>query len=120
VQITQAELEVMKALWRKPGVGASEVAEALAGEQDWSTKTIKTLLSRLVEKGALATKQDGRRFLYTPTLSESAYQSKAAGRFIDTVFDGRAAPLVAHLADGRGLTEDDIQELESLIERLKK
>lgn len=119
MQITQAELEVMKVLWRKPGLAASDVSDAVAAEQGWTVKTVKTLLSRLVEKGALRTEPDGRRYLYHPEVDEADYQSRAAGQFIDRVFNGRAAPLVAHLADARGLSETDIQELESLLERLK-
>ena len=49
VQITPAELEIMKIIWDRPGLGASEIAGALADQQDWTIKTIKTLLTRLVE-----------------------------------------------------------------------
>ncbi len=119
MQITQAELEVMKVLWRAPGLAASDVASALEDQQDWTIKTVKTLLARLVEKGALKTEADGRRYLYHPEIKEADYRKRAAGQFVDRVFDGRAAPLVAHLADARGLSPDDIEELESLLERLK-
>ncbi len=119
LQITPAELELMKVLWRTPGLGASEIAEQLENDRDWNIRTIKTLLSRLVEKGALKTAQEGRRFLYTPTVAEKVYQKKAAGQFVDRLFGGRAAPLVAQLADARGLTDEDISELEALLGRLK-
>jgi len=120
MQISQAELEVMKVLWASPGIGASDVYDALESHKDWNIRTVKTLLSRLVEKGALKTKADGRRFLYTPKISESDYKSGAATRFVDRVFGGRAAPLVAHLADTKGLTPEDIEELEKLLGELKK
>ena len=119
MQITQAELEVMNVLWRTPGLAASDVASRLATSQDWTVKTVKTLLTRLVDKGALTTSPDGRRFLYHPAVDEADYRSSAAGQFVDKVFAGRAAPLVSQLADARGLSEEDIQELESLLERLK-
>lgn len=120
LQITPAELDIMKVLWRKSGLGASEIAEALKDNRDWNIRTIKTLLSRLVEKGALTTEQDGRRFLYSPAIEKGAYQKKAASQLVDRLFGGRAAPLIAQLADGRGLTDDDIEELEALLGRLKK
>lgn len=120
LQITPAELEIMKVLWRKPGLGASEIADALENDRDWNIRTVKTLLSRLVEKGALQTTQDGRRFLYSPAVEKGTYQKKAAGQFVDRLFGGRAAPLIAQLADARGLSEDDIEELEALLGRLKK
>ena len=120
LQISPAELEIMKVLWRKPGLGASEIADALEDSRDWNIRTIKTLLSRLVEKGALATEQDGRRFLYRPLIEKAAYQKKAASQFVDRLFGGKAAPLIAHLADARGLSDEDIEELEALLGRLKQ
>ncbi len=120
LQITPAELDIMKVLWRKPGLGASEIATALDNHRDWNIRTIKTLLSRLVEKGALTTQQDGRRFLYDPAIEKGAYQRKAAGQLVDRLFGGRAAPLIAQLADARGLSDEDIEELEALLGRLKQ
>ncbi len=120
LQITPAELEIMKVLWKQPGIGASEIVDALDGEQDWSPRTVKTLLSRLVEKGALETQADGRRYLYRPAVAKRDYQKKEAGQLIDKLFGGRAAPLVAQLADARGLSDDDIEELEALLGRLKQ
>jgi len=120
VQITKAELEIMKVLWAEPGLGASEVHAALSGENDWTSRTVKTLLARLVDKGALTTGQDGRRFLYQPAIQEGDYKTRAAKQFVDRMFSGRAAPLIAHLADGRGLTDEDIAELEKLLGELKK
>ena len=120
LQVTPAELEIMKVLWRKPGLGASEIADILDGSQDWNIRTIKTLLSRLVDKGALTTVQDGRRYLYSPAVEKGTYQTKAAGQLVDRLFGGRAAPLIAQLADARGLSEDDIEELEALLGRLKQ
>ena len=120
MKITSAELNVMNVLWKQPGIGASEVHDLLGGQKKWSTRTVKTLLSRLVEKGALGTTEDGRRYLYTPLISQDAYQGSAARQFVDRVFSGRAAPLVAHLADSRGLSAQDIEDLERLLGELKK
>lgn len=119
MQITDAELEVMKVLWVRPGLSAAEIHDALEDSQDWSRQTVKTLLSRLSEKGALTAAADGRRYLYAPAVTREEYETRAARRFVDKVLSGRAAPLVAQLADARGLSDDDIAELESLIERLK-
>ncbi|MGA1343563.1 MAG: BlaI/MecI/CopY family transcriptional regulator [Hyphomonas sp.] len=119
-RISASELEVMDVLWAKPGLAASDVHEALGEGRDWNVRTVKTFLARLVEKGVLRTLEDGRRYLYYPVLDEAAYKAEAATQFIDRVFSGRAAPLVAHLADSRGLTREDIAELEKLLGELKK
>ena len=120
LKISQSELDVMEVLWQESPLGAAEVITRLESKKDWSARTIKTLLSRLAEKGALSTQPDGRRFLYTPTLSRDGYVGPATRRFADRLFGGRAAPLVAHLAEGDGLTEADIAEIEALLETLKK
>ena len=124
MRISGAELDIMKVLWRshsvEEGLAASDVHAQLANDKDWTSRTVKTLLSRLVEKGALTTQPDGRRYLYRVAISETDYKTSAAGRFVDQIFAGRAAPLVAHLADSRGLSEADIAELEKLLGELKK
>lgn len=119
-RISQAELDVMDVLWRDHPLAASDVAKALSINKDWNIRTVKTLLSRLVEKEAVSTEQDGRRYLYSPIVSKDSYAQNAVRRLTDRLFGGRAAPLVAHLAEGEGLTETDIAELEALIEALKK
>ena len=119
MKISGAELEVMNVLWRQPGLGAVDVFEALEDHKDWNIRTVKTLLARLVEKGALATEQQGRRYLYSPLVAQRDYKARAARQFVDRVFSGRAAPLVAHLAESEGLTEQDIAELEALLGNLK-
>lgn len=119
-QISASELEVMDVLWARPGLAASDVHDALGDGRDWNVRTVKTFLARLVEKGALTTVEDGRRYLYYPAIKEDEYKAAAATQFIDRVFSGRAAPLVAHLADARGLTREDIAELEKLLGELKK
>ena len=120
VKISRAELELMQVLWRQDAQTAAEVHGAVATHKDWTSRTVKTLLSRLVEKGALRTEAEGRRFRYFTAVSETDYKTTAAGQFVDRIFSGRAAPLVAHLADSRGLTDEDIADLEKLLEELKK
>ena len=110
----------MEALWRESPLAAADVANAMPGGAGRSVKTVKTLLSRLVDKGAVAHDVDGRRYLYTPILSRDEYARTVTGQLADQLTDGRAAPLVAHLAIGRGLSEDDIAELETLIADLKR
>lgn len=118
-RISQAELDVMEIVWARAPIAATDVAEALAGDKDWNIRTVKTLLARLVEKDALSTEKQGRRFLYRPLIARDTYVSKAATRFVDRLFGGRAAPLVAQLAESKTLSDDDIAELEAIIKALK-
>jgi len=118
-KISQAELNVMEVLWTQSPLAASDIANKLAAEKNWNIKTVKTLLSRLVEKKALSTTQDGRRYLYAPLISRETYSRTAARRLSDRLFGGRATPLVAHLAEGKGLSDEDIADLEALLAELK-
>ena len=119
-RISDAEHAVMEALWKRSPQTAAEVCERVCKDRDWSIPTVKTLLSRLVQKGALATQPDGRRFLYTPLIARSAYVGGESRRLVDRLFGGRAAPLFAHLAESEALSADDIAEIESILRELKR
>lgn len=119
-RISDAEHAVMEALWRRSPMTASEVCADVCEKRDWSLATVKTLLSRLVAKQAVATKPDGRRFLYTPLLERTHYTGAESRRLVDRLFGGRAAPLFAQLAESEALTEDDITEMEALLKELRK
>lgn len=118
-RISQSELEVLSVLWRKNPLAASDVIAGLPKSKTWSDRTVKTLLARLVEKGAVSTIPDGRRYLYAPLISQDAYAGQAARSLSERLFGGRAAPLVAHLAERDGLSDEDIAELEALLRELK-
>ena len=118
-RISQAELDVMEIIWDRAPIAATGVAEALAVKKDWNIRTVKTLLARLVEKNVLSTEKEGRRFLYRPLIDRQTYVGGAATSLVDRLFGGRAAPLVAQLAERKTLTTEDIAELEAIIQDLK-
>ncbi|SFG31697.1 Predicted transcriptional regulator [Novosphingobium sp. CF614] len=118
-RISDAEHAVMEALWRRSPLTAQEVCDEVCGPRGWSLATVKTLLSRLVVKQALATEPDGKRFLYSPRIARSDYVGTESRRLVDRLFGGRAAPLFAHLARAEALTQDDIAEIEALLKELK-
>ncbi|WP_454886877.1 BlaI/MecI/CopY family transcriptional regulator [Sphingomonas oryzagri] len=119
-RISEAELAVMEALWAAATpLTAQEVHERIGDAREWSDRTVKTMLGRLLAKGVLAHEEDGRRYLYRPAVQRAAYVAGESRRLIDRLFGGRAAPLVAHLAEGEGLSADDIADLEALLKDLK-
>ena len=119
-RISEAEHAVMEALWEKSPQTAVEVCEKVCDERGWSMPTVKTLLSRLVVKGAVATEPEGRRFLYRPLLERTTYVGGESRRLVDRLFGGRAAPLIAHLAETEVLSDEDIAEIERLLQELRK
>ena len=119
-RISDAEHAVMEALWEKSPQTAVEVCDSVCGARGWSMPTVKTLLSRLVAKGAVSTEPDGRRFLYSPLLARDDYVGGESRRLVDRLFGGRAAPLFAHLAESEALSDDDIAEIERLLREMRK
>ena len=119
-RISEAEHAVMEALWEKSPLTAAEVCDSVCDERGWSMPTVKTLLSRLVVKGAVATEPEGRRFLYRPLLERTTYVGGESRRLVDRLFGGRAAPLIAHLAETEVLSDEDIAEIERLLQELRK
>ena len=118
-RIGEGELEVMEALWAAAPLTAAEVAQRVGPRRGWSDQTVKTMLARLVAKGVVAHEEQGRRYLYRPAVERGRYVAGESRRLVDRLFGGRAAPLVAHLAQGDGLSEDDIAELEALLKELR-
>lgn len=118
-RISEAEQEVMEVLWRESPLAASDVADRVDRGRGWSARTVKTLLSRLLAKGVLAHEEDGRRYLYRPTIPREDYVAQESGKLIDRMFGGRVTPLVAHLAERDRLTPKDIAEIEALLKELK-
>jgi len=118
-KISDAEYAVMAVLWERAPLTAADVAERVAEERDWTLQTVKTLLSRLMAKDAIAADQDGRRFLYRPLIAREDYVAGESGRLIDRLFGGRISPLVAQLAQQDQLSPDDIAELEALLRELR-
>ena len=118
MQISEAESVVMDVLWRTHPLGAEEVVAALADSRHWQEATIKTLLNRLLNKGAIAAEKDGRRYLYSPLLKREAWVLEESRGLLDRLFDGRVAPLVAHFSEQRKLSRKDIAELRKLLEEI--
>lgn len=120
VRISDAELDVMEALWAAgQPLTAAEVAERIDPNRGWSLATVKTMLSRLAAKGALKHREDGRRFLYFPAIERDAFVGRESRRFVERLFGGRLSPLVAQLAEGQALDEEDIAAIEALLKELK-
>ncbi len=119
-RISDAEHAIMEALWDHEGAAsAQDIFDNVGASRDWSLATVKTLLSRLVTKQAISTEPDGRRFLYSPRIARADYVGGESRRLVNKLFGGRAASLVAHLAETEALSMDDLTEIEALLKELK-
>lgn len=118
MRISEAESEVMQVLWARQPLAAEEVAAALAGTRDWQDATVKTLLNRLLKKGAIRATREGRRYLYAPVLRREDWLLGESQGLLERLFDGRVAPLVSHFSKHRKLTRKDIADLRKLLEEI--
>ncbi|WP_373474756.1 BlaI/MecI/CopY family transcriptional regulator [Sphingorhabdus sp.] len=118
-RISDAELAILEILWEQAPLTATEVAERIPADRDWSLPTVKTLLSRLLAKAAVEHSADGRRFLYSPLVEREDYVSHESRRLVDRLFGGKFMPLVAHLAEQEKLSDADINEIEELLREMK-
>jgi predicted transcriptional regulator len=115
VAISDAESLVMEVLWRGKRMPAEEVVAALVSQHQWQESTIKTLLNRLLKKGAISAEKDGRRFLYSTVLKREQWVASESKSMLDRLFGGHLAPLVAHFGKHRKLSKSDLEELKRLI-----
>jgi BlaI family transcriptional regulator, penicillinase repressor len=118
--ISEAEWEVMRAVWAGHPATANEVVERLAGEKDWSPRTIKTMLNRLVKKRALGFTEEGKRYLYRPLVSREECVRDESRSFLDRVFGGALGPMLNHFVRNEKLSAEEIAELKRLLARKEK
>lgn len=116
MQISEAESLVMQVLWQQSPRYAEDIIAQLSEEQDWQEPTIKTLLNRLLNKGAIQAEKHGRRYSYSALLKREEWVTTESKSLLNRIFDGRVAPLVAHFSEKGKLSKKDIAELKKLIE----
>ena len=106
----------MQVLWDRSPLAASEVVDALAGRTDWRPRTIKTMLNRLVKKGALRFAVDGNRYLYRPKVTRHACVRREVRLLEDRVFGAGAASMLGYLVRQHRLSRSEIEELEQILD----
>jgi len=116
VTISDAEWQVMQVIWRRGKGTAADVIAELAETTNWSHRTIRTLLGRLVDKGALAATDDGNRYIYRPLLRRDKCIRTESRSFLRKVFGGDAAELLVHFAQDAEITTEQIEELKRLLD----
>lgn len=120
IDISDAESRVMGVLWNHSPKTAEDIVAALAEPTGWHAKTIKTLINRLLGKGAVTAQKDGRRYLYSAVLQREEWQRRESRSLLDRVFGGKVAPLLAHFSEHEALSTKDVAELRKLIDSMDK
>lgn len=116
ITISEAEWEIMRVVWANKAVTSREVIDILEEKMDWKESTIKTLLGRLVEKGALATKKEGRKFIYTANMIEGDTVKNYSYDILSRVCNKQNGQVVKNIVEDAQLSQADIEELMMLLE----
>lgn len=116
LSISESEWKVMKIIWNDPPRTLPEILDRLK-ETGWSKTTIQTYLARLVKKGALTTKRQGKGYLYYPALSESDCQLAESRSFLRRVYDGSLSRMVLGFVESGDLSREEVQELKRLLDQ---
>jgi predicted transcriptional regulator len=117
--ISEAESLVMQQLWNRSPQSAESIHDSLGPDAGWQVATVKTLLNRLLKKGAVRANKDGRRFLYEPLLERDQWLLQESSGLLQRLFDGRIAPLVAHFSRHRRLSARDVRDLKRLLQEIE-
>ena len=116
-KISEAEWMVMSVLWAKSPLTANEVVERLSGKTHWKPKTVKTLIDRLVKKGAVKFEKEGRRHKYSPAVGRAECVATERKSFLKRVYGGTMKPMLAAFLEDADLSADDIAELKEILEQ---
>ena len=119
-QISEAEFEVMKVVWKYAPINTNEITEKLIQTTDWSPKTIQTLIKRLVSKKALTYEKQSRVFVYTPLVKEDEYIRQESNTFLKRYYDGNITSMLTSYLEDDKLSETDIDTLRHLLSKKPK
>ena len=119
-QISEAEFEVMKIVWKHAPISTNEITDRLMKTTKWSSKTIQTLIRRLAAKGAITYEKQSRVFVYTPVVKEDEYINQESNSFLERYYDGDITAMVSAYIENDRLSETEIKALRSLLSKKSK
>jgi len=115
-RISESEWEVMKVLWERSPLTANEIVEVLSKKTSWHRETIRTLINRLVQKGALTFKKEGRQYHYYPCVSEAECIHAETMSFLRRVRVSAIEPMLAAFVEEHRLSVEQITRLKQILD----
>ena len=120
ITLSAGEWQIMEALWEHHPRTVMELVHALAPETGWSKSTIVTMVGRLESKGAIRYTEGGKARLYSPAIPRQQAALQETESLLKRIYRGSIGMMVSTLADGRGLTQADIDDLSAILARAKE
>lgn len=119
-KISDAEWQVMKVLWDEAPLTSAEIIDAISKNTTWSPKTIHTLISRLVKKGAIEVNKEGTFYKYNPLVSQKELRREETKSFIEKIYDGSLKLLISNFIKEENLTQEEIEDLKQILNEKKE
>ena len=117
IQISEAELEVLKILWKEDNLTSAQIVDELSKTTEWKNKTILTLINRLLKKKAIvATKKDNKAYIYSSNINEEEYKQSQSVNFINKLFNGSVSLMMTNFVKSNNISKEDIDELKRILE----
>jgi len=118
--ISDAEWIVMREFWSRGDGTVADIVQSLEGRTHWKPRTVQSLINRLVQKGALGFEKLSREHLYRPLVTESDCVMGVSRSFVDRIFGGKLAPLLACFVDGGAVSKNEMAQLRRILDDSKK
>lgn len=119
-KISDAEWQVMDALWAKSPLTAAEIIKILSKSNDWSPNTIHTLISRLVKKDAIKVTKEAPFYKYTPIVSQEELRTFETKTFIEKIYKGSLHLLLSTFIQQENLTAEQVEDLKQILKEKSK
>ena len=117
IQISEAELEIMKVLWQIEKGSSGQIIDKLQTTTDWKPKTIQTLITRLVAKEAIAVdKSNKKMYIYRANIQENEYKNYASESFLGKLYNGSINLMLSSFIKDKKLSKEDINELKKILD----
>lgn len=120
MNVSKSEIVVLEVLWKEHPLTVGQIIERANETHDWHENTVKTLLSRMLKKKAVERYKDGKRFFYQPLIMRDDIITAEADGFLKQFFEGRMAPLVAHFAQSKKLSKQEVKEIQAILNQLEE
>ena len=120
MKLNDSEWTVMQAVWQRSPASARDVLERVVDDTDWAYSTVKTVLARLVEKGALREQKRANTSLYEPLVTREAARREAVRSLLDKAFDGTFGSLVQHMVSAEKLNKREREKLARMLSELDR
>ncbi|MBP8302608.1 MAG: BlaI/MecI/CopY family transcriptional regulator [Phycisphaerae bacterium] len=115
--LTEAEWEILKVVWKEEPCAAGTVQEALAQSKDWAYATVKSTMDRMVEKGFLEITRIRNLQLFRSSISQVDAKRGELRKLLRRAFDGALTPMVQFLIEHEGLSKEEASGLRRLVNK---